>query len=202
MTTTTEFDVFLRSIIETLELLDLPYMIGGSVASSIYGEARSTRDVDVSVVLPLEQVGDFVRSFQSLGYHVFADAIVDAVITGQPFNIIDAQSGYKCDIFLVDPQDPTPLEQQALQRRRYQIYDEASGAQAALYSPEDVIIYKLKYYVEGRMPKHLRDIGAMLFVQGEALDYSYITDWAERIGAADVWTEVLAEYRRRANRVV
>jgi hypothetical protein len=197
MTSASEFDVFLRSIIETLELLDLPYMIGGSVASSIYGEARSTRDVDVSVVLPLEQVGPFVRSFQSLGYYVFADAIVDAIIAQQPFNIIDAQSGYKADIFVVDPQNPTPLEQQALQHRRHQVYDETSGAQAALYSPEDVIIYKLKYYLEGRMPKHLRDIGAMLFVQGEALDYDYIAEWAERIGAADVWAEILAEYRRR-----
>ena len=65
------------------------------------------------------------------------------------------------------------------------------------YSPEDVIVYKLKYYLEGRMPKHLRDIGAMLVVQGEALDYDYIAEWAERIGAADVWAEILAEYRRR-----
>jgi len=51
--------------------------------------------------------------------------------------------------------------------------------------------------LEGRMPKHLRDIGAMLVVQGEALDYDYIAEWAERIGAADVWAEILAEYRRR-----
>jgi hypothetical protein len=198
MTSVPEFDTFLRSIIETLERLDLPYMIGGSVASSIYGEARSTRDMDVSVVLPLEQVGSFVQAFQSLGYHVFADAIIDALIAHQPFNIIDAQSGYKADIFVVDPQDPTPLEQQALQRRRYQVYDETSGAQAVLYSPEDVIVYKLKYYLEGRMPKHLRDIGAMLFVQGAALDYDYIAEWAEWIGAADVWAEILAEYRRRS----
>jgi len=197
MTSLPEFDTFLRSIIETLERLGLPYMIGGSVASSIYGEARSTRDVDVSVVLPLEQVGSFVQAFQSLDYYVLADAIIDAILARQPFNIIDAQSGYKADIFVVDPQNPTPLEQQALQRRRHQIYDETSGAQAVLYSPEDVIVYKLQYYLEGRMPKHLRDIGAMLFVQGEALDYGYIAQWAERIGAADVWAEILAEYRRR-----
>ena len=197
MTSVPEFDTFLRSVIETLERLGLPYIIGGSVASSIYGEARSTRDVDVSVMLPLEQVGSFVQSFQSLGYHVFADAIIDAIIARQPFNIIDAQSGYKADIFVVDPQHPTPLEQQALQRRRRQVYDETSGAQAVFYSPEDVIVYKLKYYLEGRMPKHLRDIGAMLVVQGEALDYDYIAEWAERIGAADVWAEILAEYRRR-----
>jgi len=97
---------------------------------------------------------------------------------------------------VVDPQNPTPLEQQALQRRRYQVYDEISGAQAVFYSPEDVIVYKLKYYLEGRMPKHLRDIGAMLVVQGQALDYDYIAEWAEQIGAAEVWAEILAEYRR------
>lgn len=197
MTSAPEFDTFLRSVIETLERLGLPYIIGGSVASSIYGEARSTRDVDVSVVLPLEQVGAFVQAFQSLGYYVFADVIIDAIIAHQPFNIIDAQSGYKADIFVVDPQHPTPLEQQALQRCRRQVYDETSGAQAVFYSPEDVIVYKLKYYLEGRMPKHLRDIGAILIVQGEALDYDYIVEWAERIGAADVWAEILAEYRRR-----
>jgi len=48
------------------------------------------------------------------------------------------------------------------------------------------------------MPKHLHDIGAMLFVQGEALDYDYIAEWAEQIGAADVWVGILAEYRRHS----
>jgi hypothetical protein len=187
----------LRSIVETLERLDLLYMIGGSVASSIYGEARATRDVDISVVLPLEQIGAFAQAFQDRGYHVFADAIIDAIIAQQPFAIIDSQSGYKADIFVVDPKNPTPQEQQALQRSRRQVYDASSGAQAVLHSPEDVIVYKLKYYLEGRMPKHLRDIGAMLLVQDDALDYDYITEWAERIGAADVWAEILAEYRRR-----
>ena len=42
MTRESEFDSFVRSIIETLERLGLSYMICGSVASSIYGEARST----------------------------------------------------------------------------------------------------------------------------------------------------------------
>ncbi len=192
-----EFGNFLRSIIETLETLRLPYMIGGSVASSIYGEARSTRDVDISVVLPVEQVSAFVHTFEALGYYVFTEAVVDAIIAHGIFNIIDARTGYKADIYVVDPSAPTPQEQQALERRRRQVYDESTGAQTFLYSPEDVIVYKLWYYLEGRMPKHLRDIGAMLVVQADALDYDYIAEWAERIGAAEVWAELLAEYRRR-----
>jgi hypothetical protein len=37
----------------------------------------------------------------------------------------------------------------------------------------------------------------MLIVQGEALDHEYIARWAGRIGAAEIWAEILAEYERR-----
>jgi hypothetical protein len=150
MTREPEFDGFLRSIVETLEGLGLPYMIGGSVASSVYGEARSTRDVDISVVLPWEQVGALVQAFQALNYYVFAPAIMDAILAHQPFSIIDAQSGYKADMFVIDPENPTPQEQQVMQRCRRIVYDESRNAQAVIYAPEDVIVYKLKYYLEGQ----------------------------------------------------
>ena len=74
------------------------------------------------------------------------------------------------------------------------MYDESDGAAAVLYSPEDVIVYKLTYYVLGRMPKHLRDIGAIMTAQGDALDHAYIARWAGRLGAGDVWAELLAAY--------
>ena len=123
-----EFKSFLRSIVETLEQLGVIYGIGGSVASSIDGEARSTHDVDISVILPLEQVLAFTQAFEALGYYVFLDAILDAIIVRQPFNIIDAKRGYKADFFPVDP-DHRPLrnvkscsgvglESRCFQRRR------------------------------------------------------------------------------------
>jgi hypothetical protein len=88
-----EFNHFLRSIVETLEQLGLTCGIGGSVASSLYGEARSTLDVDISVVLPLDRVLDFTQAFQALGYYAFLDAVLDAIVAHRPFNIIDAQRG-------------------------------------------------------------------------------------------------------------
>lgn len=190
-----DFRSFLRSIVETLDRLGLLYAIGGSVASSIYGEARSTLDVDISVMLPLEQIMPFAEAFQALGYYAYGEAILDAVISRQPFNIIDACRGFKADIFPVDPNQPTEQERQVFLRSQRRVYDQADGATAELYAPEDVIIYKLKYYLLGRIPKHLRDIGAILAVQGEALDYDYIATWAERIGAAEVWDALLATYR-------
>ncbi len=189
-----EFKHFLDSVVETLEQLGLTYGIGGSVASSLYGEARSTLDVDISVVLPIDRVLAFTQAFQALGYYAFLDAVLDAIIARQPFNIIDAQRGYKADIFPIDPDTPTPQEQEILGRLQRHVYDESDGAAAMLYSPEDVIVYKLKYYVLGRIPKHLRDIGAILAAKGQALDREYITRWAGRIGAGDVWAELLSAF--------
>ena len=48
-------------------------------------------------------------------------------------------------------------------------------------SPEDVIIQKLRW---GR-PKDLEDVGAVLAVQGERLDSSYINRWCEQHGTKD-----------------
>ena len=41
----------LARLVETLEDLGIPYMIGGSYASSAWGEARFTQDIDVVVAL-------------------------------------------------------------------------------------------------------------------------------------------------------
>ena len=70
---------FTRSIIETLEMLDIEYAIGGSFASSVYGEARTTIDIDISIVLPLAGASGFVEAIQRLGYYVFLDSIVGRI---------------------------------------------------------------------------------------------------------------------------
>jgi hypothetical protein len=194
--TSNTYREFAASIIETLESLGLQYAIGGSFASSTYGEARTTMDIDISIVLPESDVNKFVQVIQKLGYHVFHDAIVDAMIQNMPFNIIEASSGYKADMFLVEP---TPLEQSVLARSRRVVYDATTNATAVLYSPEDVIIYKLKYFLVGRSQKHLRDISAILAVQGAALDYDYLARWSLEIGATDVWNQLLAEYQRASS---
>lgn len=192
---TDSFRTFVRSIIETLERLGATYIIGGSVASSHYSEPRTTVDVDISVAIPFEETGRLIRAFQDLGYYADLEAGVDAVVHTQPFNVIDGTSGYKADLFLI--LEPTDLERSALARRRREVYDPQTGAAAWFYAPEDVIIYKLRYYLRGRLDKHLRDIAAILMVQGDDLDWGYLDRWAREVGAGEVWELLLNEYRRR-----
>jgi uncharacterized protein (DUF1330 family) len=190
-----DFRTFARSIIETLERLGATYLIGGSVASSQYSAPRATVDIDIAIAIPFEDTGRLIRAFQDLGYYASLDAVVDAVVHEQPFNVIDGVSGYKADLFLI--LEPTALERSALARRRREVYDDQTGAAAWFYAPEDVIIYKLRYYLQGRMDKHLRDIAAMLMVQGDDLDWAYLDRWAREVGAGEVWDLLVKEYRRR-----
>ena len=203
-----DFDEFLRSIIATLENLGFQYAIGGSVASSCYGEPRSTFDVDISVRLPLEEANRFVQAFQSLGYYADLEAVVDAFIYHQPFNIIDAESGFKADIFLIDPDEPSELEQSAMARRRREVYDPDTGAKTYLYAPEDVIIYKLKYYLfshthgrKGRRPRFSGDFPAEAGLPTDFSHTHYISNGppasAQPNCGTHCWTNTAAASRRR-----
>ena len=44
-------------VIDVLEALGVPYLMGGSFASSVYGTYRATADVDLVADLKFEQVG-------------------------------------------------------------------------------------------------------------------------------------------------
>lgn len=192
------FQEFTRSILKTLQQLEIPYAIGGSVASSAYGAYRTTNDIDISIKLDLADSEKFIKAFTALGYYVYIDAILDAVIWQTPFNVIDASSGYKVDFFLVGT---SPLEKSVFERVQVVAFDRETGDQAVLYSPEDVIIYKLKYFQEGRMPKHPRDILAILETHRQTIDLEYISYWASETGVEAVWSEILEEYHRRLGEI-
>jgi hypothetical protein len=60
-------------IVEALDQLAVPYHIGGSVASSLYGEFRPTQDVDIVADLQLAHVRLFVKRLEG-DYYVVEDS--------------------------------------------------------------------------------------------------------------------------------
>jgi hypothetical protein len=54
----------LARVLEVMDKLEIPYLIGGSVASSAHGIPRSTMDVDLVADLPPEDIDAFVELLQ------------------------------------------------------------------------------------------------------------------------------------------
>ena len=76
----------LDPVVEALEELGIPYQIGGSVASSAYGAARSTLDVDIVARPHSEHIGQLVDRLGS-DYYIDAEMIADALARRSSFNL-------------------------------------------------------------------------------------------------------------------
>ncbi len=77
-----------------------PTSFGGSVASSLVGEARSTVDIDIAVHMNEHTLSAFVEDVRSSFYVPESDA-ARAVREHDSFNIIHNQAALKVDLFVL-----------------------------------------------------------------------------------------------------
>ena len=175
-----------------LERLGVRYCIGGSVASSVYGEVRTTLDVDFVADLVPEDVDALVAAVKS-DFHVVDEAVRRAVRERSSFNLIHDEMLVKADVY-VPPDDPTHRGQLA-RSRRVALRSEP-GSEVELASPEDVVVHKLRWYdMGGRISdRQWRDVLGVLKVQGGGLDLDYL----ERIAADLGLSELLSRARSEA----
>jgi len=173
--------------------LGLRYSIGGSMASSVSGEPRSTLDVDI--VLAIGD-GDVAALMQKLGerYYVPAAALRQAVTDRTSANIIEIESSIKVDLFVAGG---TPLDDQILARRLCIVVE---GDTQALYvhTPEDVLLQKLRWFRRGgeASDRQWRDVLGLIRVQGPRLDRDYLDDGATRLGVRDLFERAVAQSGR------
>ncbi len=184
----------LRFAVAVLEQMQIPYGLVGSYASSIWGVARFTEDINIVVDLKLGQVSDLCAAFPQPDYYVSKDAAKEAVRLGTQFNVLHPASGGKID-FMMSRDDVWSR----LQFQRRQRVDIDRDFAAFAVSPEDVILSKLRYYKEGGSEKHPRDISGILRTQKERVDRDYIAHWAERMKILDVWRAVLRRDEQGGN---
>lgn len=183
-------DLLLRLAI-VLEHHDLAYLITGSMASTIYGEARFTNDIDVIIDLPESKVTDFCNSFPSDEFYVSVPAAVEAVRARRMFNVIHNASGLKINVMVASS---SPYDCSRLQRgRSLPILTDRSVSYA---SPEDVILKKMEFYQAGSSEKHLRDIAGMLKFQGKSIDTAYLEGWSKSLGLDAIWLEIRDRIRQ------
>jgi len=181
----------LKLVLSRLEDVNIPYMVGGSFASSFYGVDRSTRDADVVVLMSQEHVTRFVDAFQG-DFYLDRGMIERALNTGTWFNLIHLQSMFKVDFFVLK-QDA--FGQESFSRRRPEQLERGSGFRAHLQSPEDTILSKLIWYKLGGgvSENQWRDVTGILKAQGDRLDLAYLRKWAPEVGVADLLERVLEE---------
>lgn len=79
-------DVLLR-VVDILEELEIPYVLGGSLASSLAGEPRATADVDLAIRIGSEQLDPLVRALEP-DFYVSEEAAAAALRDHASFNVV------------------------------------------------------------------------------------------------------------------
>lgn len=176
----------LRYAVGVLEKLNIPYLIVGSFATSIWGEPRMTLDIDIVIDLRTNQVEAFCRQFPSPEFYVSETAAREAVVRRRQFNVLYPSTANKIDFMIPRNEE---WSRQQLERARTQLFDGNINLQVC--SPEDVIISKMRYFKEGQSPKHLRDIAGVLDLQGKDIDRNYISHWANVLNLQEIWQQIL-----------
>lgn len=176
----------LLRLLETLDRLELPYAIGGSVASSAHGVPRSTMDVDVVVDLSADQVEELVEGLQPDFYAEAAD-MRSAIVAARSFNVIHMPSAYKFDIF---PLKRDEYSQTEFGRRQF-LQIQGFGPEpieCAVATAEDTILRKLEWYRKGgeTSERQWSDLRGILTVSGAGLDREYLRKWAGFLRVEDL----------------
>lgn len=189
ITSESEMLAAIRLVVSALESIHVPYLIGGSVASGVYGEPRATRDVDLVAALRTGHAGAFAAALGT-GFYAHQPAIDEAITSRRCFNVIHLDTMVKVDVFVAKEDDFT--RSQFARRSRKQI-GQGSPLDACFASAEDTVLTKLDWYRQGGgvSDRQWNDVLGVLKVQGPALDLAYLKEWAHRLGLTDLLQQAL-----------
>jgi hypothetical protein len=178
-------------VTQVFEKLKIPYLIGGSLASTVYGFIRTTQDVDIIADMNLEHVQPFIKALKS-EFYLEEDMITDSIQHQSSFNIIHRATMFKVDVFIPRV---SPFQQSQITRAQKQIILTDPEVSAYFASPEDIIVAKLEWFRMGGevSERQWRDVIGVLKVRAGILDLKYLRKWAREQNVIDLLGKALKE---------
>ncbi len=155
---------FFKKIIAYFEANNIPYMLSGSFAMSLYTLPRATRDIDFVVNLQAGDVDGLIDFFKD-GYYCSKEAALDAINRQSLFNIIDHRSGFKADFVILKK---NIYRQTEFERR---LKTDFYGTPVYAVSLEDLLISKLIWIQDWQNAIQMEDIKNLSLIPELQLDY-------------------------------
>jgi hypothetical protein len=181
------FDI-LRS---ALEQAGIRYAIGGSWASTAFGEPRFTNDVDILAELTQENLAVFLRHLPET-FYADAEEAQGAIRYGKPFNVIHMPTVLKFDLF---PSAAFPLGSEELDRAVSLEDTGLSKGPAWFVTPEDILLAKLYWFRLGGEVSEVqwRDVGGIVRGSSGTLDRGYLERAATQLDVSDLLRRALGD---------
>lgn len=173
-------------VLKSLNHLNIPYMLVGSLSLNLYAVPRHTNDADfvvqpgpISPATIATALGDEFTLDRQMGFETITSTL--------QHRIEHIPTGFVIELFelTADAHD-----QARFSRRRTVTL---AGVQASVPTPEDVIIQKLRWAMRGHRTKDIADAENIIHIQKEHLDLTYIRQWADQHGSRKLFERLLAQ---------
>lgn len=178
----------LRLVSDCLDRLGVSYFVGGSVASTMHGEIRTTQDVDLVVELEELHVRPLVDAL-SASFYIDHEAVMDAVRRRSSCNLIHLATAFKVDLFV---RRERPFSMSEMERRERV---DVGGLSLAIATAEDIVLTKLEWFEKGGRvsDRQWRDVLGVIKGRGRKLDAAYLERWAGDLGVRELLERALRE---------
>jgi hypothetical protein len=142
-------------VIAAFEKLQIPYMTVGSLSSNAYGHPRSTKDADFVIELGDRPIAAFMSELGP-GFHLDAQMSFGTITGTMRYRLWHNDTAFMIELFLLS----NDAHDQSRFARR--VVKNVDGTPAALPTPEDVVITKLRWSKHGKRKKDVDDALAVL----------------------------------------
>ena len=158
-----------RAAEDVLRRNHVEHVFVGAVSVIVFGEPRTTRDVDIVARVPEEKVADLVRDFRRKGFFASEHDLRAALMEGGHCSLDDSRFGPRIDLAL----GQGPAAQRTL---RTKVPVRWRGFEIPVAAPETTVVMKLKF----GSPQDIEDAFGILTEQWKALDFAEMRDFAAR----------------------
>jgi len=175
-------ELLFKKVIGLLDKNNIPYMVTGGLAVSVWGRVRSTLDIDIVLGIKRKDIESLVKIFQK-DFYIDAKAVEMALLKNLSFNVIDFETNTKIDFYVVGNDD---YEEERFRRK---IIKDILGLKVSVISPEDLILIKLLWYKNSDSRRHLEDAESILKIS--PVDLEYLKKWAKKQDTLGILEEIL-----------
>jgi hypothetical protein len=180
---------------DILDKLNIPYAIGGSIASSLYGRVRFTQDADITVMALDDKIDPFY-SLTKPHFYISKSAMHQAVRNKTSFNVIHTKTAFKLDVFVAQNNE---FNNNLIRRAKKIKLSEDTEKTFSVVSAEDIILLKLDWFKRSdcTSERQWSDILGVLSAQASSLDFEYLKTWAAKLGLAELLNKVILNSHKK-----
>lgn len=164
---TPDFAELIARLAVALEAKSIPFMLIGGQAVLLHGEPRLTQDVDVTMGVGPDRIGDLLDVCEALGLQPLPED--PGAFARETFVLpaADLETAVRLDLIF----STTPYEALAIDRA---VLVDVGSREVPFATAEDLILHKL---FAGR-PRDLEDVAGVVRRKGPELDWEYLERWA------------------------